>query len=77
MVDDDHVADVPGDGKPSIDIIAHDELETEAKKIDAPVASRTPLDPSVSPFLHLEKRGRLMLTACAGGELSDMDMDVC
>ncbi|KAJ8116978.1 hypothetical protein OPT61_g1715 [Boeremia exigua] len=43
---DEHVTDVPGNGNLSRDITAHDALEAEAKKIDAPVASRTPLDPS-------------------------------
>jgi hypothetical protein len=47
-VHDEHITDVPGDGKASIDITAYDTLEMEAKKVDAPVASRTPLDPSVS-----------------------------
>lgn len=47
-VSDDDVVDVRGDGALSIDITVHDRLEREARRVDAPVASRTPLDPSVS-----------------------------
>lgn len=45
-VNDDAVVDNPGDQK-STDVTARDTLESEAKKIDAPTASRTPLDPAV------------------------------
>lgn len=73
-VQDEHIVDVPGDGKVSIDITAYDALEVEAKKIDAPVASRTPLDPSVSVSRDY---WCTVLMKWAGGELSDVVMEVC
>ncbi|KAF2998850.1 hypothetical protein E8E13_003352 [Curvularia kusanoi] len=47
-INDEHITDVIGEDpeKETRDITAHDVLEKEAKRIDAPVASRTPLDPS-------------------------------
>jgi hypothetical protein len=51
-VDDQHVVDVPGDGRATIDINPHDTLETEARKVDPPIASRTPLDPEVQSILY-------------------------
>jgi hypothetical protein len=59
-VHDEHITDFPDDSNMTTDIAAYDTLEKEAKKVDAPVASRTPLDPSVSPSYDY---GRPVLTA--------------
>ena len=60
--------------KARINIMVYDTLEIEAKKVDAPVASRTPLDPSASLS---REYGRLKLMTWAGGKLLDVIMDIC
>ncbi|KAF4633776.1 hypothetical protein G7Y89_g4339 [Cudoniella acicularis] len=47
-MEDRHVEDVIGDGRPGIDITPHDDVEKEAKRLDPPGVSKEPLNPAVT-----------------------------
>lgn len=53
-VDDGVVVDVVGNGRPSEDTTAHDALENEALKVDAPRASKAPRDPAFRYKMELD-----------------------
>lgn len=53
-VDDEYVTDTPGDGRISEDVDGKDRLELEAKKVDVPGVSGTPMEPAGVSFIYTD-----------------------